>query len=98
MVERDGRYDAERGTRDDVGGVQAPAEADFQDHRVGGTLGKGEKGGGRGDLEEGDLLAGVDALHFGQPVDELGLADGARAPSAPPSSMRSWKRTRCGEV
>ena len=62
VVERDGRDDREGRPRDDVGGVEAAAEAHLQDHRVGGMLGEGQEGGGGRDLEEGDGVAGIGAL------------------------------------
>ena len=76
-----GRDDAERGARDHIGGVEPPSEADLQDHRVGRGFGERQKGGGRGDLEERDGLAGVDALDGGEPVHQLPLADRARPPA-----------------
>ena len=77
MVERDGRDDRERRPLDDIGGIEAAAEAHLQDHRVGRVLGEGLEGGGRRDLEEGDGVAGVGALRAREHVDQLGLADGA---------------------
>ena len=57
-----GRDDGEAGALDDVGGVEAAAEADLEEGVVGRGLGHGEEGGGGGDLEEGDGLAGVRGL------------------------------------
>ena len=78
VVERDGRDDGERRPRDDVGGVEAAAEAHLQDQRIGRMLGEGLKGGRRRDLEEGDGIAGVGALRAREHIDQLGLADGPR--------------------
>ena len=104
VVEGDRRDDAQRRPGDDIGGVEPPAETDLEDHGVGGGLGEGQEGGGGGDLEERHRIAGVDALDGGEPLHQLGFADGARPaprpgpPTGPASAMRSWKRTRCGEV
>ena len=68
MVERD-RGDGAGGRRvDDVGGVAAAAETDFQDAQVGRRCGEQVEGGGGDDLEHGDRGAVVDlfdALHRG---------------------------------
>ena len=69
----------ERRLGDDVGGVEAASETDLEDQGVGGMLGEGEEGRRRGDLEESDGIAGVDALDALQQRDKLGLADGFRA-------------------
>ena len=78
VIERDGRDDAERRARDDVGGVELAAETDLQDQRVGWMLGEGQEGGSGRDLEIGDVVAGVGGPGAREHVDELGLADGAR--------------------
>ncbi len=77
VVERDGRDDRQRRPRDDIGGIEAAAEAHLQDHRIGRVLGESLKGGRCRDLEEGDGVAGVGALGAREHIDELGLADGA---------------------
>ena len=99
MIERDRRDDVEHGTLDDVGRIEPAAEADLEQQHVGRVLGEGEKRRRSRDLELGDVVAAVGRLRARQHVDQRLLAD--RAPpcrSAPASSMRSWKRTRCGEV
>jgi hypothetical protein len=76
MVERDGRDDRERRPRDHVGGIEAAAEAHLQDRCIGRSLGEGQQGRGRRDLEEGDGVAGIGTLRARQHVGKLGLADG----------------------
>ena len=99
VIERDGRDDAERRARDDVGGVEPASETDLQDQRVGWMLGEGQEGGSGRDLEIGDVVAGVGAPGCASSTSMSSASPMGRAlPSAPASSMRSWKRTRCGEV
>ena len=64
MVEAELGDAAGRRGGDHVGGIEAPAEADFDDRGVGGGAGEGEEGGGRGRLEEagGDAVGGVEHL------------------------------------
>ncbi len=83
--------------RHDVGRIETAAEPDFQQQHVRGMLGEEQKGGGRRHLEEGDGRAGVDPLAVLQRRGEVGLVHEATAARAP-SRMRSWKRTRWGEV
>ena len=54
MIHGDRRDDAERGARDDVGGVEPAAEADLQDQRIGWVFGEGRGSRRGGDLEERD--------------------------------------------
>jgi hypothetical protein len=81
--------------RDDVGGVEPAAEADLEQENVGRMTREQIEGGGRRDLELGDRPAVVDLFGPDQRVGEFVLVD-ERPP--PASRMRSWKRTRCGEV
>ena len=75
VVERDGRDDAEARRVNDVGGVEAAAEADFEQGEIGRRLGEGEKGGRRGDLEEGDLLAAIGLFAAFEKSDQTVLVD-----------------------
>ncbi len=81
VVVGDGGDDADGGLADHVGGVQPPAEPDFQQQQVGATgirlLREGEEGGGGGDLEEGDGLAAVRLLANLQQRGEPLLGDQA---------------------
>ena len=66
MVERHGHDHATGGPVDDVGGVEAAAEADLDERDIGRVLGKQQEGHGGGDLEDGDRLAAIglgDARH-----------------------------------
>jgi hypothetical protein len=76
-----------------VGRVVAAAEAGFQHQQVGGHAAEQQEGRGGGDLEDGDLRAGVAFLHLGQHVLQRLLLD-ERAGQAD----ALVKRTRCGEV
>ena len=98
MVERNRRDDGQRRLWNDVGRVEPAAEANFKQKHVGRCLGEGEKGRCRRDLELCDVVAVVHRLRAHQHVDERVFVDGARLAVGPASSMRSWKRTRCGEV
>ena len=62
VVDGDRGDDGEARPVDDVGGVEAAAEPDLEQREVGRGLGHREEGGGGGDLEEGDRLAGVRGL------------------------------------
>ena len=72
VVDGDGGDDGEAGAVDDVGGVEAAAEADLEQGEVGRGLAHGEEGGGGGDLEEGDGLAGVGRLAAFEGGGEVG--------------------------
>ena len=48
------------GALDDVGRIEAAAEADLEQHHVGRVLGEGEERRRRRDLELGDVVAAVD--------------------------------------
>ena len=54
---------------DDVGGVEAAAEADLDDGRIGRMLGKQHEGDGGEDFEDGDRLA---VIGLGHACDRLG--------------------------
>jgi len=58
MVEADRCDDAQLG-RDDIGGVEAAAEADFDEREVHFFVGKMKEGSGSHELEEGRLVVGV---------------------------------------
>ena len=60
---------------DHVGCVEAAAEPDFEDQRVGGAAREGQEGGGGGDFEEARFhpVGGVD--HFAEERGELGVVD-----------------------
>ena len=93
MITRHGRL------VDDVGGVEAAAEPDLDDRRIGRMLGKQQEGHGGQDLEDGDRLAAIglgDARDgFGQHlvVDQPAAARRGRAGSARASSPDA---ARCG--
>ena len=78
MVERDGRDDVEHRAVDDVGRIEAAAEADLEQQHVGGVLGKGKEGGRRGDLELGDVVAAVGGLCARQYIDQRLFTDRCR--------------------
>ena len=78
VVERDRGDGAQPGPGEDVGGVEAPAQADLEQHHIGGLAGEGQKRGGGGDLEEGDRFGAVRALAFLQERDQAVLGDDGR--------------------
>ncbi|GMA75727.1 hypothetical protein GCM10025880_21440 [Methylorubrum aminovorans] len=82
---------------DDVGGIDPAAEADFEQQHVGRAFREQQQGRRRGDLEHGDRIALVGRLAPGEGVGEPVLGDVVAAADAP-NRMRSWKRTRWGEV
>ena len=80
--------------REHVGRIPAAAEPDFEHAEFGRVRGKQQEGGGGDHLEHRDGGAGVHALDRLQRFGQLGIVD----QRCRPRRMRSWKRTRCGEV
>ena len=76
MVEGDGRDDRDERPADDVGGIEPAAESGLEQQDVGRSPREREEGGGRGDLEEGDRIAPVDAFAFLQQPRQDALVDG----------------------
>ena len=72
------------GSVDDVGRVEAAAEADLDDRRIGRMLGEQQEGHGRQDLEDGDRLA---AIGLGDARDRFGQH--ASSTSLPPPAAPS---------
>jgi hypothetical protein len=75
VIEGHPRHRRDPGWRNDVGGVEAPAEADFQHGQVDLGLAKGEECGQRGHLEErqirGAVHDGVEQRHEHAVLDRL---------------------------
>ena len=76
-LDRDGRDDREGRCLDHVGRIEAPAQADLEEERIGGLAREGKKGGGGGDLEESDGLARVGPLALLEKGRETVLVDDA---------------------
>src|SRR5205085_12285734 len=64
MIVVDGCNDGEGRSCDDIGGVEASAEADFEKHIVGGLVREGEERRRRRDLKKRDRLAAIRRLAF----------------------------------
>ncbi len=79
MVHGDGRHDGRKRLLDDVGGVEASAEAHFEQQDMGRVLGEQQEGGRRGDLEDGDRRAGIRLLAAAERVDQRRLRHEASA-------------------
>ena len=97
MIDRDRRDDRGRRARDDIGGIVPAAETDFQQQIIGGMLAEKLECRCGGHFEEGDRLARIGAFTCGQGGKKLGIAD-ELVRRVRTSLIRSWKRTRCGEV
>ena len=67
MVERDRHDDGDGRRLDDIGRIEAAAEADLDDGDIGRMFGKEQEGDGRQDLENGDLLPGIGLCRRGGP-------------------------------
>ena len=75
MIERYPGDDAHQGTLDDISGVKPAAEADFEQHYVGGVAREQKERRGGLDLEHGDRRVAVLCLAFGERRGELVIAD-----------------------
>ena len=79
VVDGDRRDRGQQRLVHEIGRVEPSAEARLEQQEIGGRLGEGEKGGGRGDLEQGDQLAAISGLGAGETIDEKILGDRRRA-------------------
>ncbi len=64
MIERDRRDDAEQRRFDDIGGIQSPAEPDFEQQYIGRVAREQQQACRGGDFEYRDRVAGIDTLAF----------------------------------
>jgi hypothetical protein len=96
MIDRDRRDDAGQRPPDHIGRVDPAAEPDLEQDNVGGMFGEQQKRRRRRDLEKGDGRAGVGARNAPAPPRAILVHEASAARRA--ERMRSWKRTRCGEV
>ena len=89
---------AASGVVDDVGGVEPAAEPHLEQAEVGRVAREEVEGDRRGDLEQGDRLAAVGAARPRRSRRSASSSSTKLPPPGAPRRMRSWKRTRCGEV
>ena len=80
MVERDRRDHARQRMVDDVGGVEAAAQADFQQQHVGRVAREQHECRRRLDLEHGDRRFAIEAFALAERVGKLGVRNQHAAP------------------
>ena len=88
MIHRNRRDDAGKRPLDHIGGVEPPAEADFEQQIVGGLAREQHEGRRSLDLEQRDRRVAIGALAFGERIGKLLIRDQhAAARGAEPEAL-----------
>ncbi len=102
MVDGDRRDHRGERALDHIGGVEAAAEADFQQQHVGGMARKQQQPGRGGDLEHGDRLAGIGAFALLQRGAKLRVGDKlafiVRTAGSPAFGIIEWPKSGSPDV